>query len=288
MVAREASEGKDRSFNASQIVHSLVEANRDKLKKQSEAVPVPKIELFHRVEQFKLFPKKKSSIDYTQAFNSPFHSSSKNKNEKAEQLLEFAPRRPSTPTTERPPVRFVHRESPLPQPFRPSLITERVRGGHQFSESNNYSFREVSPTSECKRSFISEGKGEGSGTACLFDDISKKRQELSDELRLISSKIDHSIDELKKQNTSMSNSTTLTNGNKESVKKGEMEKARARIKTEGIPSSNITFSFAPSTPTHQSPTQPTESLFKGNGIKRVSVPMSKPKTSNAQSEAGQK
>jgi hypothetical protein len=143
---------RDDSFNASNIVSSLLEANKNKyvsstpngnslanrlIKKQDPAS--------FKLEEFKLFPKKKNSSIYEQSTTSSKPATSRSENE--EKFTELSATRPSVGQT--------------------VALADKSQEGQSQQE-------------------------EGS--------INKKRQELSDQLRQISQKIDKEIIELRKQN----------------------------------------------------------------------------------------
>ena len=88
---------QDNSMNATAIVRSL-EANKDKMPKEvirNANKGEKKGDIFDRVEDFKLFPKKKPSFSF-ELNNSLNFSDSKHKHSKAEQLLQSSGHRPSS------------------------------------------------------------------------------------------------------------------------------------------------------------------------------------------------
>ena len=88
---------QDNSMNATAIVRCL-EANKDKIPKEgiyNTNKVVKKGDVFDRVEDFKLFPKKKPSFSF-ELNNSLNFSDSKHKHSKAEQLLQSSGHRPSS------------------------------------------------------------------------------------------------------------------------------------------------------------------------------------------------
>ena len=83
-----------------------------------------------------------------------------------------------------------------------------------------------------------------------FEDMSKKRQEIADQLKQISNKIDQSIYQLRKQNDSSEVNSSYFATPKSKEQRNILEKS-TRIKTETVNNNAITFSFHPSTPSRQ-------------------------------------
>lgn len=135
------------SFNVSSIISSLVEANKNKLVSGSTLASkiVKKQDNFDKPEEFKLFPKKKTSSIYDQSSSASKPLTSRS--DTGEKSFEFSVNRPSYNQKDQ----------------RPSL-----------------SFKDQLQSSQAENSETRDEEGS----------VNKKRQELSDQLKQISIKID--------------------------------------------------------------------------------------------------